>query len=159
MGDQQAETTRDGKVKAVADMVKYDNVGDSAPTKTAQGQPDVDASLLSQGHDQTNDETETRELTELEKYWKAVNENPTDFTGWTYLLQFVEQEVWLQLVTENSKIWHYFVVGGGGGGALLQTQGIVHIANLTFSPVEGGGGGAFSSHLTLAAASVDSNWN
>lgn len=27
------------------------------------------------------------------KYWKAVNDNPTDFTSWTYLLQFVEQEV------------------------------------------------------------------
>ena len=30
---------------------------------------------------------------ELEKYWKAVKDNPADFTGWTYLLQFVEQEV------------------------------------------------------------------
>ncbi|KAJ8308137.1 hypothetical protein KUTeg_013011 [Tegillarca granosa] len=30
--------------------------------------------------------------TELEKYWKAVRETPSDFTGWTYLLQFVEQE-------------------------------------------------------------------
>uniref|UniRef100_T1JL07 Suppressor of forked domain-containing protein n=1 Tax=Strigamia maritima TaxID=126957 RepID=T1JL07_STRMM len=30
---------------------------------------------------------------ELEKYWKAVRENCQDFTGWTYLLQFVEQEV------------------------------------------------------------------
>ena len=30
---------------------------------------------------------------ELEKYWKPVKENPGDFTGWTYLLQFVEQEV------------------------------------------------------------------
>lgn len=27
------------------------------------------------------------------KYWKAVKENPADFTSWTYLLQFVEQEV------------------------------------------------------------------
>ena len=27
------------------------------------------------------------------KYWKAVQENPADFTSWTYLLQFVEQEV------------------------------------------------------------------
>ncbi|KAK2561143.1 Pre-mRNA-processing factor 39 [Acropora cervicornis] len=26
------------------------------------------------------------------KYWKAVKENPADFTSWTYLLQFVEQE-------------------------------------------------------------------
>lgn len=29
---------------------------------------------------------------ELEKYWKPVNEDPTDFTGWTYLLQYVDQE-------------------------------------------------------------------
>uniref|UniRef100_A0A8C4NIM5 Pre-mRNA-processing factor 39 n=1 Tax=Eptatretus burgeri TaxID=7764 RepID=A0A8C4NIM5_EPTBU len=29
---------------------------------------------------------------EFEKYWKAVEENPQDFTGWTYLLQYVEQE-------------------------------------------------------------------
>ena len=34
-----------------------------------------------------------RELTELEKYWKPVKDNPSDFTGWTYLLQYVEQEV------------------------------------------------------------------
>lgn len=31
--------------------------------------------------------------TELDKYWKAVNDDPTDFTGWTYLLQYVDQEV------------------------------------------------------------------
>lgn len=30
--------------------------------------------------------------TELDKYWKAVRDNPGDFTGWTYLLQYVEQE-------------------------------------------------------------------
>ncbi|XP_071454184.1 pre-mRNA-processing factor 39 [Hetaerina americana] len=31
-------------------------------------------------------------LPELEKYWKAVKEDPSDFTGWTYLLQYVDQE-------------------------------------------------------------------
>ncbi|XP_014218545.1 pre-mRNA-processing factor 39 isoform X2 [Copidosoma floridanum] len=31
-------------------------------------------------------------LPELEKYWKAVNDDPADFTGWTYLLQYVDQE-------------------------------------------------------------------
>ena len=37
---------------------------------------------------------DTEETTsELEKYWKAVKDNPSDFTGWTYLLQYVEQEV------------------------------------------------------------------
>jgi len=39
-----------------------------------------------------------KELSELEQYWKAVKENPSDFTGWTYLLQFVEQEVCLTFI-------------------------------------------------------------
>jgi pre-mRNA-processing factor 39 len=34
-----------------------------------------------------------KSLPELEKYWKAVKEDPSDFTGWTYLLQYVDQEV------------------------------------------------------------------
>lgn len=35
----------------------------------------------------------TEKESDLEKYWKPVKENPGDFTGWTYLLQYVEQEV------------------------------------------------------------------
>lgn len=27
------------------------------------------------------------------KYWETINDNPGDFTSWTYLLQFVEREV------------------------------------------------------------------
>ena len=38
-------------------------------------------------------EAEEKEPTALEKFWKAVRDNPSDFTGWTYLLQFVEQQV------------------------------------------------------------------
>lgn len=34
-----------------------------------------------------------KSLPELDKYWKAVNDDPNDFTAWTYLLQYVEQEV------------------------------------------------------------------
>lgn len=41
--------------------------------------------------DKTDDDK--KKETELEKYWHAVRENPMDFTGWTYLLQYVEQEV------------------------------------------------------------------
>lgn len=33
-----------------------------------------------------------KSLPELDKYWKAVTEDPSDFTGWTYLLQYVDQE-------------------------------------------------------------------
>ncbi|XP_014661824.1 PREDICTED: pre-mRNA-processing factor 39-like [Priapulus caudatus] len=35
---------------------------------------------------------EQKGITELDKFWKAVVENPSDFTGWTYLLQYVEQQ-------------------------------------------------------------------
>lgn len=34
-----------------------------------------------------------KSLPDLDKYWKAVNDDPSDFTAWTYLLQYVEQEV------------------------------------------------------------------
>ncbi|XP_078284321.1 pre-mRNA-processing factor 39-like [Rhinoraja longicauda] len=30
--------------------------------------------------------------TDFDKYWKIVEDNPYDFTGWTYVLQYVEQE-------------------------------------------------------------------
>lgn len=42
----------------------------------------------------SSDTTQDEVVNEQElKYWKAVKENPADFTSWTYLLQFVEQEV------------------------------------------------------------------
>lgn len=36
---------------------------------------------------------EPPKLPDLDKYWKPVNEDSTNFTGWTYLLQYVDQEV------------------------------------------------------------------
>lgn len=33
-----------------------------------------------------------KSLPDLDRYWKAVNDDPSDFTAWTYLLQYVEQE-------------------------------------------------------------------
>nr|CAI5817396.1 unnamed protein product [Callosobruchus analis] len=36
------------------------------------------------------EEKKPKKLPELDKYWKAVNDDPTDFTGWTYLLHFQE---------------------------------------------------------------------
>lgn len=37
-------------------------------------------------------ETEANFPPEYEKFWKTVESNPQDFTGWVYLLQYVEQE-------------------------------------------------------------------
>ena len=41
----------------------------------------------------TDDEVQNAINEQELKYWSAVKENPNDFTSWTYLLQFVEQEV------------------------------------------------------------------
>ncbi|KAH9514534.1 PRP39 pre-mRNA processing factor 39 [Bulinus truncatus] len=41
---------------------------------------------------QKEQEEKLRKETELGKYWKTVDDNPMDFTGWTYLLQYVDQE-------------------------------------------------------------------
>ncbi|XP_065343520.1 pre-mRNA-processing factor 39 isoform X1 [Cloeon dipterum] len=38
------------------------------------------------------EEERKKRLPELEKYWKAVKDDSADFTGWTYLLQYVDQE-------------------------------------------------------------------
>lgn len=35
---------------------------------------------------------EVKPITELDKFWQAVKDDPSDFAGWTYLLQFVDQE-------------------------------------------------------------------
>uniref|UniRef100_A0A8C0XIX8 Pre-mRNA-processing factor 39 n=1 Tax=Castor canadensis TaxID=51338 RepID=A0A8C0XIX8_CASCN len=37
-------------------------------------------------------ETEANFPPDYEKFWKTVENNPQDFTGWVYLLQYVEQE-------------------------------------------------------------------
>lgn len=43
--------------------------------------------------DDTIETEEKKRLPDLDKYWKSVNEDPSDFTAWTYLLQYVDHEV------------------------------------------------------------------
>lgn len=35
---------------------------------------------------------EVKPITELDKFWQTVKDDPSDFVGWTYLLQFVDQD-------------------------------------------------------------------
>jgi len=44
------------------------------------------------GSDDNSDEKKTKKQRspDLAKFWKAVEDDPQDFTGWTYLLQFVD---------------------------------------------------------------------
>ncbi|XP_030238430.1 pre-mRNA-processing factor 39 isoform X1 [Drosophila navojoa] len=37
-------------------------------------------------------EKERKKLPDLDKYWRVVKDDPSDFTGWTYLLQYVDSE-------------------------------------------------------------------
>lgn len=46
---------------------------------------------------------EKKKLPELDKYWKAVKDDTSDFTGWTYLLQYVDQEVSIFCLTFSVK--------------------------------------------------------
>ena len=60
-------------------------------TNTAEMKENGD---IADSHENSTDAVEEEVVNEQElKYWKAVKENPADFTSWTYLLQFVEQEV------------------------------------------------------------------
>jgi pre-mRNA-processing factor 39 len=59
---------------------------------TVNGEPKEDrTSSPEQGGEKSEQKRKT--LPELGKYWKAVKEDSSDFTGWTYLLQYVDQEV------------------------------------------------------------------
>ncbi|XP_039757640.1 pre-mRNA-processing factor 39 isoform X1 [Pararge aegeria] len=72
-GSPTSESESAGKKQAVAKN------GESKPVP-AEKRPSVD------------DKPKKKTLPELDKYWKVVNDDPTDFTGWTYLLQYVDQE-------------------------------------------------------------------
>ena len=69
--------------------------GDYDPgSPTSEGEtPSKKPSLESAAVKEEDKKEKPKKLPELDKYWKAVNDDPTDFTGWTYLLQYVDQEV------------------------------------------------------------------
>ena len=70
------------KEKSVADVV----VHDASSVETKENGTEVAETAKDEPFEEVVNEQEL-------KYWKSVKENPADFTSWTYLLQFVEQEV------------------------------------------------------------------
>ena len=66
---------------------------------TSENNDETPAKIKAISADDSTDKTtkpaspKKKSLPELDKYWKAVNDDPADFTGWTYLLQYVDQEV------------------------------------------------------------------
>lgn len=66
----------------------YDPGSPTSENEIPTKKPTVDAEA-----EKEKEEKKAKKLPELDKYWKAVNDDPADFTGWTYLLQYVDQEV------------------------------------------------------------------
>ncbi len=71
-----------------------ENIQNSNAEQTTERATESEQKLENVGEVKSSqDEVETAINEQELKYWSAVNENPQDFTSWTYLLQFVEQEV------------------------------------------------------------------
>jgi pre-mRNA-processing factor 39 len=71
-----------------------ENIQNSNAEQTTEQTTESEQKLENVGEVKSSqDEVETAINEQELKYWSAVNENPQDFTSWTYLLQFVEQEV------------------------------------------------------------------
>jgi len=64
----------------------------SSPTSEASDDSPAAKKAALEGKSASKTTAKPKVLPELEKYWKAVREDSTDFTGWTYLLQYVDQE-------------------------------------------------------------------
>lgn len=79
--------------------------GCEAPEVTTIPQPDLGVSVDMGGTDMVDsslsyqavtgeEEEDGRELpVDFDRQWKLVNDNPQDFSSWTDLLQYCEQEV------------------------------------------------------------------
>lgn len=80
------------------------NTQENIDNSIAQQTP-VSADEQKHGEIKPEDEQNTAINEQELKYWNAVNENPQDFTSWTYLLQYVEQEVRKLFV--NSAAWSH----------------------------------------------------
>ncbi|XP_050354274.1 pre-mRNA-processing factor 39 isoform X4 [Nymphalis io] len=66
--------------------------GESAGKKQAVAKNGESKPVPSEKRSSVDEKPKKKALPELDKYWKVVNDDPTDFTGWTYLLQYVDQE-------------------------------------------------------------------
>ena len=72
----------------IMNVTEMEQSPDGSPTVTTTTEENETANTV----DLPVTETEANFPPEYEKFWKTVENNPQDFTGWVYLLQYVEQE-------------------------------------------------------------------
>lgn len=90
------EVVSEDELKMETPKRKHEDGDESSPKSESQTQKKV----KTDGGDAKTEEK--KKLPDLDKYWKAVNDDSTDFTAWTYLLQYVDHEVIKHLIkTKN----------------------------------------------------------
>ncbi|CAG5123083.1 unnamed protein product, partial [Candidula unifasciata] len=87
----EVQQTSDAEAVAAEDGVGSDKTATAENPEQVQILADA-VEIEQNGEEEKDDEEKKQKAAELGKYWSAVEENPMDFTGWTYLLQYVEQE-------------------------------------------------------------------
>ncbi|XP_030070307.1 pre-mRNA-processing factor 39 [Microcaecilia unicolor] len=90
-------SNNDGPKKNDAGKEPTDVTADTTVVEMEQspvGSPTTKESVevVVQGRAEQSSERELPFPSQFEKFWKVVEQNPQDFSGWTYLLQYVEQE-------------------------------------------------------------------
>lgn len=70
-----------------------DSYDPCSPTDGSRPEKKAKTNESSDDKENADGESEKKKrLPELDNYWKAIGEDPGDFTGWTHLLQYVDQE-------------------------------------------------------------------
>lgn len=97
--DKKAETA-DEEVNVGKRKLSEESYDPSSPT---------DTEVVAKKPHQKSPVKEDKRLPELDKYWKTVKDDPSDFTGWTYLLQYVDQENHVEAAEEaySAFLSHY----------------------------------------------------
>ncbi|RZF47565.1 hypothetical protein LSTR_LSTR009101 [Laodelphax striatellus] len=78
--------------KGVKRKLSEGDDANAADTDAATKKEEAPAKKIATDKTTAKQPVKTSKLPELDKYWKAVKDDSSDFTGWTYLLQYVDQE-------------------------------------------------------------------
>lgn len=76
----------------IMSVMEMEQSPDNSPAANSQEETVQDIEIPDTETVKTSD-PENSFPADFDKFWKVVETNPQDFTGWVYLLQYVEQEV------------------------------------------------------------------
>lgn len=91
--DELPPTTLDDQTETVSDeeLPSENNTGKTTKRSKSPNKEEIKDENECQPEKKIKVE-EIKPITELDKFWQAVKDDSSDFAGWTYLLQYVDQE-------------------------------------------------------------------